>query len=107
MVFWLVVLLVAVTVFALSNTGTVTVRFWQWSLYTGPLALALIGSGVLGAVLAFAASAIRHARLGGQIRRLEHRVRTLEGGEPARPRTDGSPASAPPAGPVDDSRRLP
>src|SRR5579884_3924328 len=80
MVFWLVVVLVAVTVFALSNTDTVTVRFWQWPLYTGPLALALIGSGVLGALAVFVASVARHARLGGQLRHLETRLRALEAG---------------------------
>lgn len=105
MVFWLVVVLVAVTVFALSNTDTVTVRFWQWPLYTGPLALALIGSGVLGALAVFVASVARHARLGGQLRHLETRLRALEAGPPQGHSAPG-PGSPPSPRPGDETRGL-
>ena len=40
-------LLLVVTIFALSNLGTVTINFLQVAIYTGPLALIVVGAGVL------------------------------------------------------------
>ncbi|TMI85385.1 MAG: LapA family protein [Bacillati bacterium ANGP1] len=51
-------LLLVVTVFALSNLGTVTINFLQVAIYTGPLALIVVGAGVLGALLTYLASLI-------------------------------------------------
>ena len=49
--FWLLLWLVVVTVFALSNLTIETIRFWQWPVYTGPLGMIVVGAGVLGALL--------------------------------------------------------
>ena len=68
---WLLVLLIAVTVFALSNTMIVSVGFWQWELFRGQLGLAIIGAGVIGALLTYAGSLGHHVRQARQIRRLQ------------------------------------
>jgi uncharacterized integral membrane protein len=75
---WLVFLLLVVTIFAISNLSTVTVNFWQVTVYTGPLALVVVGAGVLGALLTYLASILHHIRQSQHIRALEHRVRTQD-----------------------------
>ncbi|HLJ60456.1 MAG TPA: LapA family protein [bacterium] len=101
---WLVLILLAVTIFTLSNTTTtVVVRFWQWQLFDGPVALAIVGAGVLGALLTFLSSLPHRVRLGGRIRDLEQRLRTHEG--PTRAPSGPGLSSSPP-GP-DDTRRFP
>ena len=70
----LILLCLAAMVFALSNTTTVTVMFWQWPIYTGSLALAIVGAGILGALLTFLPSMARHAHLLGRLRDLERRL---------------------------------
>ncbi len=113
---WLLLLLLAVTIFALSNTAPVTVNFWQWPIYTGSLALAIVGAGVLGALLTLLPALVRQSHLGGRIRELEREIRTQEpvarpgpglagpsGGYPS-----GPPSSGPmPSGRVEDTRRFP
>jgi uncharacterized integral membrane protein len=103
-VVWLVLLLVAVTVFALSNTGAVTVMFWQWPIYTGSLALVIIGAGVLGALLTLLPALLRQHHLGWRIRDLERRLRAHEAVQaPSVP--PSSPEGGTP-GPVEDTRRF-
>lgn len=82
----IVVVFLAATVFALSNTASVTVMFWQWPIYTGSLALAIVGAGVLGALLALLPSMARHAHLRGRLRDLERRLAAHpSGAAPAAP----------------------
>jgi len=73
-ILWFVILLIAVALFAISNTVPVTVMFMQWTLYTGPLALVIVGAGVLGALLTFVPSLRRHGHLSSRIRDLERRI---------------------------------
>jgi uncharacterized integral membrane protein len=107
----LVAVFLAAVVFALSNTAPVTVMFWQWPVYTGPLALAIVGAGVLGALLAFLPSLARHARLRGRLRELERRLAAHQaapgaaaphpggpGGRDAPASPDRPPAGTAPAG---------
>ncbi len=110
MVIWLILLLLAVTIFALSNTTPVTVMFWQWPIYTGSLALAVVGAGVLGALLVFLPSLVRHERLHGRIRELERRLEPHEPVQrPAGPPGSGGvyPSTQSSPGQVEDTRRLP
>lgn len=93
----LVLVFLAVTVFAVSNTGVVTVMFWQWAIYTGPLALAIVGAGVLGALLVYLPSMPPHARLRGRIRDLERRLAAHQPAE-APPAPDFRPPSGTPPG---------
>ncbi len=104
MFLWLLVLLVAVTIFALSNNTPVTVKFAQWQLYDGSLALAIIGAGVLGALATFLSSVPQRTRLGGRIRDLEQRLRAHEGSGRTQPPGPGSMSAG--LGP-DDTRRFP
>lgn len=101
-VLWLLLLLLAVTIFALSNTTPITVMFWQWPIYTGSLALAIVGAGVLGALLVFLPSLIRQGHLGSRIRELE---RALQPHEEAPGPT--APPDSSSSGPVEDTRRFP
>jgi uncharacterized integral membrane protein len=73
----LVIVALLATVFALSNTMAVTVMFLRWPIYTGPLALTIIGTGVLGALLMYlmyVPSMVRHARLRKHVQELERRL---------------------------------
>ena len=99
----LVLVFLAATVFALSNTAVVTVWFWQWQIYTGSLALAIVGAGVLGALLTFLPSLARHARLRGRLRDLERR---LAAHQPAAPADGVPPASSTPPSDIGQTRRL-
>jgi uncharacterized integral membrane protein len=99
----LVVAFLAATVFALSNTTVVTVMFWQWPIYSGSLALALVGAGILGALLTYLPSVAGHGRLRGRIRELERRVAAHErpaGATPAGPAATAPAATAEPSGPA-------
>jgi uncharacterized integral membrane protein len=103
---WLLLLLV-VTAFALSNRAPVTVSFWQWPIYTGPLAIVIVGAAVIGALLTYLSSVTHHVRQSQHIRSLQDTARAQEA-RPAAP-TQASPTQAPPAPsrPVEDTRRLP
>lgn len=81
-VLYLLILLIAATLFALSNPTTVTVNFWQWPVYTGPLALVIIGAGVAGALVTYLGSLAHHLRQAQQIRSLR---KTAEGAETHKP----------------------
>lgn len=105
---WLVVVFVAATVFALSNSAAVPIMFWRWTIYTGPLSLALVASGLIGALLTFAASLMLQAGLRERLRELDEKVR--EQGEKlghlptwAQPRATLKPPSAPP----EDTHQIP
>jgi uncharacterized integral membrane protein len=87
----LVVVFLATTVFAVSNTAVVTVWFWQWPIYTGSLALAIVGAGILGALVTFLPSLVRHGHLRRRLRDLERRLAAHEPAAPAAP-------DVPPAG---------
>jgi len=67
----MLILLLVVTVFALSNLGTVTINFMQ-------VAIIVVGAGVLGALLTYLASLIHHVRQIRHIRSLEERLRAHE-----------------------------
>jgi len=88
----------AVTVFAVSNTQVVTVMFWQWPIYTGSIALAIVGAGVLGALLVYLPSMPPHLRLRGRIRDLERRLAAHQQAEAA---------DTPPAGTAPGSQAAP
>ena len=105
---WLVVVFVAATIFALSNSAAVPVMFWRWTIYTGPLSLALVASGLIGALLTFGASLMLQAGLRERLRELDEKVR--DQGEKlgrlpswAQPRATPKPPPAPP----EDTSRLP
>jgi uncharacterized integral membrane protein len=70
-------LLVAVTLFALANPTPVTVRFLVWQVET-TLALAVIGAAVAGGVLVFVSSVIGQQHLRARLREAQARVRELE-----------------------------
>jgi uncharacterized integral membrane protein len=97
-----VLVLLIATVFAISNTDTVRVMFWQWQIYTGPLALAIVGAGVIGALLAYFPSLARHAHLHRRVRDLERRLRAHEGPEPP---ASAAPEATPPPG-LEETRPL-
>ena len=103
----LVVIFLAATVFAISNTEPVQVMFWQWPIYTGSLALAIVGAGVLGALLTFAPSMVRHAHLRGRLRDLERRLAAHNAAGPTAPdRPPGTPADPPAQADIGQTRRL-
>jgi uncharacterized integral membrane protein len=103
--FWLLLWLVAVTVFAWSNQATiVTVRFWQWPVAEGPLGMVVIGAGVLGALLTYVSSLAHHVRQAQHIRSLEESIRAHET-RPVPPLPAGGPAGRPIApGPAEETR---
>ena len=77
-VFWLLLLFVVATIFALSNVTPVTVNFWQWPVYKGPLAIVVVGAGVCGALLTYLGSLVHHTRQAQQIRNLRQSVQAHE-----------------------------
>jgi uncharacterized integral membrane protein len=101
---WLVVVFLAATIFAISNSGTVTVLFWHWPIYTGPLSIALVGSGLLGALLTFIASLMLQAGLRERIQELDQKVRE-QGEKLTHLPTWAQPRSSPP--PPKDTPPLP
>lgn len=105
MLFSLLVLLFIVTIFAVSNLGTVTVNFWQITIVKDePLALVIVGAGVLGALVTYLASLAHHVRQARQIRSLEERVRAHE----TRQESPLGPSAivSPPAAPAEETRKL-
>ena len=104
---WLV-LLVVVTTFALSNRMPVTVSFWQWPIYNGPLAIIIVGAAVIGALLTYVSSVTHHLRQTQQIRSLQESVRAHEAKHPQATPAQTSPmqAPSPPSRPTEDTRRL-
>lgn len=103
------VLLVVVTAFALSNRMPVTVSFWQWPIYTGPLAIVIVGAAVIGALLTYVSSVTHHLRQTQRIRSLQESVRAYEArqGQAVPAQTPPAPAPPTPTRPVEDTRRLP
>src|SRR5690348_4004740 len=99
----IIVVFIAAVVFSLSNTAVVTVMFWQWPIYTDSLALAIVGAGVLGAVLAFLPSLARHAHLRGRLRDLERRLAAHQAA--ASPAAPDTPPSGTPSD-IGQTRRL-
>ncbi|HYM91742.1 MAG TPA: LapA family protein [bacterium] len=93
-VLWLLLVFIAATVFALSNSTTVTVNFWQWPVYTGPLALVVIGAGVCGALLTYLGSLVHHMRQAQQIRSLRKSIQARE-----------TPMASPPPGRTEETHR--
>ena len=105
----LIVVFLAATIFAVSNTENVQVMFWQWPIYTGSLALAIVGAGVLGALLTFVPSLARHAHLRGRLRDLERRLAAHEAAAaPAAPNVQppGTSAAPQPQGDIGQTRRI-
>lgn len=104
-----VVLLVVVTTFALSNRVPVTVSFWQWPIYNGPLAIVIVGAAVIGALLTYLSSVTHHLRQGQHIRSLQESVRAHEARQAQTIPGQTAPMHAPPPAsrPVEDTRRLP
>lgn len=74
----LIFVLFVVTIFALSNLEPVTVRFWNWTIWTAPLSLVLAGAGVLGSLLTYLTSLLRHVYLARRIRDLEKKLAVPE-----------------------------
>ncbi len=104
---WLV-LLVVVTTFALSNRMPVTMSFWQWPIYTGPLAIIIVGAAVIGALLPYVSSVTHHLRQAQHIRSLQESVRAHEARQAQTSPAPTSSMQAPSATsrPVEDTRRL-
>jgi uncharacterized integral membrane protein len=96
-----VFVLLLATVFAISNTETVRVMFWQWPIYTGPVALAVVGAGVIGALLAYLPSLARHARLRRRVRDLERRLAAHHAADPQAAAAAYSPSEG-----IDETRPL-
>jgi uncharacterized integral membrane protein len=71
------VLLVLVTVFALSNPVTVSLYFLSWQFET-TLALAVIGAAVVGGALVFVSSVLGQQQLRARLRESQARLRDLE-----------------------------
>jgi len=84
------VLLVGVTIFALSNPTIVPLRFVMWQTQV-PLSLAVMGGAVLGGLLVFVSGLIGQQRLRARVRDLQARLREAEarttesGGSPTPP----------------------
>ncbi|MBI4279601.1 MAG: LapA family protein [Armatimonadetes bacterium] len=92
------VLLVLVTIFALNNPAEVQVRFLTWR-YATSLAMALLTSVVVGALLVFISSLLYQRTLHQQIRTQEQQIRRYEAllREPGRTFTPAPGEYAPPA----------
>ena len=77
-------------------SATVTVKFWQWPVFTGPLAIVVVGAGVCGALLTYLGSLLHHTRQAQQIRTLResvkaHEARQAQAGPPKTPATSPEP----------------
>lgn len=84
-------LLVAATVFALSNPAPVVLRFLMWQIEIS-LALAVIGGAVLGGLLVFVSSLIGQQHLRARVRDLQARLREVE----AKTAESGGSSNTPP-----------
>lgn len=85
-----------VAVFALQNGTPATVRFFVWTLEGVPLAGLILGAFVAGLVIAGVPLGIQRWRARAHARRLETRVRNLEGMTVQR---DTPPTTSPDAAP--------
>jgi uncharacterized integral membrane protein len=72
----------AVAVFALQNGTPATVRFFVWHIEGLPLAGLILGAFAVGLVFAGVPLSIQRWRARAQARRLEARIRDLEGPSP-------------------------
>lgn len=72
----------AIAVFALQNGTPATVRFFVWHLEGLPLAGLILGAFAAGLVIAGVPLSIQRWRARAQARRLEARIRALEGPPP-------------------------
>ena len=99
---WLLFLLIVVMLFTLSNQGVVTVSFWQWPIYSGPLALVVVGAAIVGALVTYLSSLPHHVRQGRRIRGLEERLRAHED---QRTPLSGTPTAS--AASPSETRRMP
>ncbi len=70
-------LLVAVTLFALANPMPVPIRFLAWRAET-TLALAVIGAAVIGGLLVFISSVVGQQHLRARLREAQAHLRDLE-----------------------------
>lgn len=88
-----VLLLVAVTIFALNNPAQVSVKFlrWQWAT---TLALAMIAAVVAGALVVYIASLAAHRGLRARLRAAETRLAEVER---QRPTASGQSPPPPPS----------
>ncbi len=73
---WLLLLLLALTTFALGNTAPTTLLFWQWPIYRGPLAVAIVGAVMMGGFVMLLPILLRQSQLVGRIRELERDCRS-------------------------------
>ncbi len=71
------VLLAAVTIFALNNTDPVTIRFLLWKQPTS-LALAMIAAAIAGALIVYIASLTAQQGLKNRLRAAESRLADME-----------------------------
>ncbi len=106
-VFWLLLWLVAITLFAMSNLKTETIMFWQWPVYTGPLGMVIVGAGVLGALLTYVGSLAHHVRQARQIRSLHETIRAHEARQAPASRAGEPGVSTLASGASQEPRRLP
>jgi uncharacterized integral membrane protein len=72
----------AVAMFALQNGAPATVRFFVWHLEGVPLAGLILGAFAAGLLIAGVPLGIQRWRARAQARRLETRIRALEGPPP-------------------------
>ncbi len=77
MVVFGLILLLAVTVFAVQNQTPVEIRFLGWH-YETQLGLAMIAAAVVGALIIYISALLKHRELRGQIRGVEARLREAE-----------------------------
>jgi uncharacterized integral membrane protein len=80
-------LLVGTTIFALSNPDRILLRFLAWGVET-TVALAVLGSALLGGFMIWLATMAGQRRLRAQVRDLQGRLRAAEA-----PPTTASPAA--------------
>jgi len=73
----------ALAVFALQNGAPVKVEFLAWNVDRIPLAGVILGAFAAGLVIAGVPLALQRWRARSQLRRLEARLRTLEGQQQA------------------------
>jgi uncharacterized integral membrane protein len=85
-------LLAVVTLFALSNPGTIVLRMLAWQVET-TLAIAVVGAAIAGGFLVFVSNVVGQQHLRRRVRDLQARVRELEARlpEPTASKPDQTP----------------
>lgn len=78
----IVVIAIAITIFALQNAEHVTIRFLAWQIERAPLAAVILLPGAVGAILVSLIGFVQRWKLRSKIRRLEQHVRILEAANP-------------------------